>query len=303
MVKYRLAQHSKMLIWIALTLVNTAIAELARYNPLILNNGQRLENARIIRVEPDGLYIVHRSGAGIVDFDEIPDQILSNLNLPSRAERLIQQDRENRLRHQRELQENERRMEVQRQTDEISSALTTVNRIRTYTEAIQFLEDAIDKNPQAQNLNEARVKVRNLRQEFANRQAQEIRARQEEQRRREEEARRLEREEQQRIQQNRINENARRRSGEIPTVINSALERQSIGQDGREYFSGEALRLYAPVNWEIVAEPVIAGSLAYVTLRIESSTRGGFPIRRLWIFEMTFSETRGWLIRNIVERN
>ncbi|MFH1922751.1 MAG: hypothetical protein ABIP48_23045 [Planctomycetota bacterium] len=64
-------------------------------------------------------------------------------------------------------------------------------------------------------------------------------------------------------------------------TVNAWLAEQQKGRSGREYWATSPDMFYAVRSWEIVDTQVI-GSFAEVTVRIESSTKGGQPIVKLW---------------------
>ncbi len=85
---------------------------------------------------------------------------------------------------------------------------------------------------------------------------------------------------------------------EIPTVVNGLLESQRRDEVGIQYWDDPTLasKLYAVVDWEIVNESLL-GDRAQVKVRIESSTKGGFPIRKIWTFYMIYTDS--WKVRLI----
>ena len=86
-------------------------------------------------------------------------------------------------------------------------------------------------------------------------------------------------------------------------TLNAWLTEQQKGKSGREYwpFSLKArqyvtpVRFYAVRSWEIVDAPTDLN----LTVRIESSTKGGLPIIKLWEVNL---DDDGWKIRSVDEK-
>lgn len=78
---------------------------------------------------------------------------------------------------------------------------------------------------------------------------------------------------------------------EVPEAIDGILRDQARGDIGSAYWSSEAspVKLFAPTAWEIVSTD-LQGPDATVRVRIDSSNQGGAPIRKIWIFLMTFED-------------
>ncbi|NLG13850.1 MAG: DUF1682 domain-containing protein [Lentisphaerae bacterium] len=89
---------------------------------------------------------------------------------------------------------------------------------------------------------------------------------------------------------------------EIPACINGLLKEQVKGNDGYEYWAAGSspVKLVAPTQWEIV-DLLCFGTYAVVTVRVESSTKGGMPIRLLWSFNLKYEGT--WKVWMISETN
>lgn len=79
---------------------------------------------------------------------------------------------------------------------------------------------------------------------------------------------------------------------QIPKVINGLLQAQKRDEYGLEYWEDphNATKLFAIVEWEIVNQEV-NGATALVKVRIESSTKGGLPIRKIWKFYMSYTDS------------
>lgn len=108
--------------------------------------------------------------------------------------------------------------------------------------------------------------------------------------------------EQQRKERERQLAEAARESAEIgiPACINGLLDEQAKGNVGIAYWADGAntSKLFAPVNWTIM-QVQIAGTLAFVNVRINSSNKGGMPIRALWQFMLRYDGT--WKVLDISE--
>ena len=76
---------------------------------------------------------------------------------------------------------------------------------------------------------------------------------------------------------------------QIPAVIEGLLRAQARGDVGSMYWSSTALpsQLFAPTDWEIMKVSV-DGLSGLAVVRVDSSTRGGFQIRKLWNFYMEY---------------
>lgn len=87
---------------------------------------------------------------------------------------------------------------------------------------------------------------------------------------------------------------------QIPKVINGLLQAQKRDEYGLEYWEDphNATKLFAIVEWEIVNQEV-NGATALVKVRIESSTKGGLPIRKIWKFYMSY--TGSWKVSLLSE--
>jgi S1-C subfamily serine protease len=60
---------------------------LARFDSLTTLNGTPYRNVTVVRVQNDAIQVRHDSGGGRIPFEELPDDVLKKLGLPSKAER------------------------------------------------------------------------------------------------------------------------------------------------------------------------------------------------------------------------
>ena len=82
--------------------------------------------------------------------------------------------------------------------------------------------------------------------------------------------------------------------------IEGWLSAMKDGEDTTEYWEYPALeqRLYSVKNWEILSIN-IAGEMAFATIQVESSTKGGFPIRKNW--KLHLKDDIGWKLTLMTE--
>lgn len=85
----------------------------------------------------------------------------------------------------------------------------------------------------------------------------------------------------------------------IASVVDSLMHEQARGRYGLQYWAdpSRATRLFAPASWDIL-ETAVSGVDATALIRVESSTRGGIPIRRLWSINLRFL-AEGWRVLHI----
>ena len=92
-------------------------------------------------------------------------------------------------------------------------------------------------------------------------------------------------------------------TGAVEQVVTGALNANKRGDYGYEYWSESsrsiATKLFAPSSWEIV-ETSVFGNSAHVTVRVDSSTRGGSRISKLWKYWVK-EEDDGWKIQLLSE--
>jgi hypothetical protein len=107
----------------------------------------------------------------------------------------------------------------------------------------------------------------------------------------------------QRARKEKLAQLARASAGvDIPKVINGVLGEQAKGNVGAEYWEdGSTMdRLFAPTAWTIV-DTELAGNIAEVTVRVDSSNKGGAQIRALWLFVLRYGEA-GWKVALLLEK-
>ena len=88
---------------------------------------------------------------------------------------------------------------------------------------------------------------------------------------------------------------------EIIKCINGLMGEQEKGNVGYQYWKDVSLasQLLSPVSWKILNVNVNGGeTVLLVPVRIESSTRGGSPIRKVWDFWM-WKTNNGWKVSTI----
>lgn len=75
----------------------------------------------------------------------------------------------------------------------------------------------------------------------------------------------------------------------IPRAVNGLLTEQSRDQSGEQYWAPGASisKLFAVTSWEIVKQDVV-GTRALVRVRVDSSNKGGQPIRQIWKIVMVY---------------
>jgi len=90
-------------------------------------------------------------------------------------------------------------------------------------------------------------------------------------------------------------------------VVEKWLQAQKRGESGTIYWwGGLAKSLYAVREWEIVncfvGKDIFGEDTAYVIVRISSSTKGGFPIIKLWKVILKKLKLNGeWIIEDLQE--
>ncbi len=86
-----------------------------------------------------------------------------------------------------------------------------------------------------------------------------------------------------------------RAKDEIRRCINGLMREQDKGNIGTRYWESEILakQFFTPTSWDIL-DIAVGGDFANAKVRIESSTKGGMPIRNLWTFYM--SNKNGWKV-------
>lgn len=96
-------------------------------------------------------------------------------------------------------------------------------------------------------------------------------------------------------------ERAAERRHEIRSVVGAVMEEQRRGRFGDAYWAHGTFptRLFSPVSWEIL-DSSVRGIHASVPVLVESSNRGGIPIRRTWTFRLVFTQA-GWRLLEIAE--
>ena len=79
-------------------------------------------------------------------------------------------------------------------------------------------------------------------------------------------------------------------------TVNSWLEAQQRGQDGNRFWAASTnkKRLYSIASWEIVSS-----SSYSVTVLVDSSTKGGIPIRKTW--RVDFGLNKQSKIRQLID--
>jgi hypothetical protein len=89
---------------------------------------------------------------------------------------------------------------------------------------------------------------------------------------------------------------------QIPQVINGMLQAQSRDKSGAQYWANPAAaqQLFAPVSWNIKDCSVI-GTGAIAKVLIESSNRGGMPIRQMWTLYLRYENS--WKISYLSGEN
>jgi hypothetical protein len=93
----------------------------------------------------------------------------------------------------------------------------------------------------------------------------------------------------------------------VTSVVDGWLMVQKRGEWGTEYWQdpNEACTFFAVSKWEILscvfADKYSGGYHALVKVRIESSTKGGLPISKIWSFYMIADINRPWRIEYIEE--
>lgn len=105
----------------------------------------------------------------------------------------------------------------------------------------------------------------------------------------------------QRKRQEELGREAAGRSKDMNVVINALMLEQAKGKYGLQYWydSSIATRLFAPVSWDVL-ESNVSGTTATALVRVESSTQGGIPIRKLWTFYLRYTAS-GWKVALISE--
>lgn len=92
-----------------------------------------------------------------------------------------------------------------------------------------------------------------------------------------------------------------RAKDEIRRCINGLMREQEKGNLGTRYWESEILakQFFTPTSWDIL-DVTVFGTMGTATVRIESSTKGGMPIRKNWSFMM--SNENGWKVSMISEK-
>lgn len=196
-------------------------------------------------------------------------------------------------------------LKIQKQTDTLAKVMERTYRANDYESAIRSLNLAIQANPLAINMNEANRLLSMLHDQYEQAIAESERQRRLE-RARQEAAQEAasKREEERRIaeQQEALDAaEAEKYIDQIPIVVNALLKAHSKGDTGLMYWEdySQASMLYAPVAWEILDTDQI-GARAKLTVRIESSNKGGSIIRKLWKIRMRFTGG-AWKVSSIDE--
>ncbi len=281
--------------------------------PYKLQDGYRLDKSNlVIGVNPDNSFIVSGIFKGIRrEFG--PYQFLNGETISIMDTQYILVCDEGLNPARSELEELRKKnnlakleqLKIQKQTDSLAKVMEQTYRANDYETAIRSLTLEIQNNPLAKNMNEANRLLSTLHDQYEQAIAEAERQRRLERARQEaaQEAARK-REEERRIaeQQEALDAaEAAKHIDQIPIVVNALLEAQSKGDTGLMYWEdySQASTLYAPVAWEIL-ETNRVGARAKLTVRIESSNRGGSIIRKLWKISMRF--TRGaWKVSSIDE--
>ena len=89
----------------------------------------------------------------------------------------------------------------------------------------------------------------------------------------------------------------------VKKIVNEVLETNKRGDVDYRYWEDTILisKLYAPRSWEIVNVNAW-GDTASVTARVDSSTKGGIQITKLWVY--TLSRKSGtWKITNLFDKD
>jgi hypothetical protein len=89
---------------------------------------------------------------------------------------------------------------------------------------------------------------------------------------------------------------------QIPQVIDGMLQAQSRDEWGSEYWDNPASaeKLFAPISWSI-KDCSVTGTMAIAKVLVESSTKGGMPIRKIWTFLLRYKDS--WKISSIIDGN
>lgn len=91
----------------------------------------------------------------------------------------------------------------------------------------------------------------------------------------------------------------------IRDCINGMMSEQEKGNSGDSYWATykAQTQFYSPTSWEILeidTSAVYVTSYATATVRVDSSTQGGFRITKSWTFSMGHYTT-GWKVIAITE--
>lgn len=164
-------------------------------------------------------------------------------------------------------------------TDAIANAIKRVEKSKSNSEAIKILDLAILENPLARNLEEAK-KLREYRR-----------------RKEKEELARLVRTREKRERINRMTQ--REIKEEVTAFINRWMKDMRLSNSTSNYWAYPSLEatLFDLKSWEILgASRTWSTQINTVLVQAESSTKGGFPIRRTWKVVVSRNNDLDWKI-------
>lgn len=167
----------------------------------------------------------------------------------------------------------------------ISSAIESAKKDKYYESAIKILESAIASYPDASNISEAQNYLAEIRK---NAQAE------------------AERQAQINIKKKKIAAmSPAELKNEITGFINSWLNDMKLDKSTSSYWSSPILEttLYSVKSWEIISSSSdYSPNYNTITLQIESSTKGGFPIRKNWRLSISRNDDMEWKIMSFNEQ-
>ncbi len=166
---------------------------------------------------------------------------------------------------------------------EIQKAIDAAKEDKYYESAIAALQKAIEGYPEAANLSEAQTYLAELRSKLkveAERQAR-IKAR---------------KEKVEAMSQGEL-------KTEIQTFINAWLNDMKTGVDTSSYWKSptSASTFFSLKAWEIITPASYRSSFNTVIVQVESSTKGGTPIRKNWEVAITRNDEMEWKIISVTE--